>query len=69
MTSTSIKTITAHAQQGLTELRIAINQFANANEDDMVEHWHEIAAIMQTIQFDLNDLREDKIKQLNEEVA
>ena len=64
----SIKTITKHAQQGLTELRIAINQFANANEDDMVDKWHEIAAIMQTIQFDLNDLREDKLKQI-EEVA
>lgn len=66
----NIKKITTHAQQGLTELRIAINQFANTDDEgDMVAHWHNIAAIMQTVQFDLNDLREDKIKQFNEEVA
>lgn len=59
-----IKHTARHAQNSLTELRIAIEQLANATDEHLfIEKWSDIASIIATVQFDLNDIREDKIKE------
>lgn len=53
------------AQNNITELRIALNQLREADSTDkLAQHYQNVACIMQALQFDIEDIKEDKLAEL-----